>query len=265
MEFPLALRQITRDIINLVEFKSGIPVRVAQDPQLPTIATVRIACKGSVPNHFVLYKPSPGESPDYQICFECAYILRLFSNPPEKRFDLIDTAKGREEVEKLMTAPGGVAIKYRLRKAQIEEMRSQFLNGLLVHLRSVPIGMRVSEWLATNYPELMPLEEEHVQKEFKINRESLQGEVKEITPSKVFRAAQLITAAYTLYWSEKLGKPEVFNPYRLEKYEKDAMALLDIYGQTPDDPTYDQALIDAWGKHLGITDWYTWQLYQPPM
>jgi len=265
MEFLLTLRQTTRDIIKLVEDKSGIPVRVTQDPKIPTIATVRMARKGSVPNHLVLYKPFPGESPDYQICFECTYILRLFSNPPEKRFDLIDTAKGREEVEKLLTVPGGIATKYRLRKAQIQELRSQFLSGLLVHLRSVPIGLRVSEWLATHYPELQPLEAEHVQKEFNINRQALEGEVKDATPSKVFRTAQAITAAYTLHWSEKLGKPEVFNPYRLEKFEEDARKLLDIYEQMPDDPTYDQALIDAWGKHLGLTDWYTWQLYQPPM
>jgi hypothetical protein len=261
----LTLRQITRDIISLVEEKSGIPVRVTQDPNLPTLATVRIARKGSTPVHLVVYKPSPGESPDYAICFQCTYVLRLFSNPPEKRFDLTDTEKGRQEVEKMITAPGGVASKFRLRKAQIEELRSQFLDGLLIHLRSVPVGLRVSEWLATHYPELEPLEKEHVQREFDINRQSLQEQIKEITPPKVFQAAQAIAAAYALYWSEFYGKPEVFNPYILAGFEKDARALLDIYHQIPDDPTFDQALIDAWGKHLGLTSWYAWLPYQPPM
>jgi hypothetical protein len=235
-----------------------------QDSELSTIATVRIARKGSVPTHLVLYKPYPGESPDYQICFECTFILRLFSNPPEKRFDLTDTTKGRDEVEKMMRSPGAIASKYQLKKAQIEELRSQFLSGLLMHLRSVPIGLRVSKWLATNYPELVPLEKEHVQKEININRESMKSEIKDITPAKVFQAAQTISAAYALYWSEFYNEPEVFNPYFLAGYKKDAYALLDIYHQIPDDPTYDQALIDTWGKHLGLTDWYTWVPYQPP-
>jgi hypothetical protein len=263
--FPLTLRDVTREIIQLVEDRTGIPVRVTQDPKLPTIATVRMARKGSVPSHLVIYKPYPGESPDYQICFECAFILRLFSNPPEKRFDITETAKGREEVEKMMTTPSGVAAKYRLKKAQIDELRTQFLGGLIIHLRSVPVGLRISEWLSTNYPELEALEKEYVQKEFDINRQSMKGEVKDITPPKVFLAAQAITAAYMFYWSEFYTKPEVFNPYIQEGFEKDARVLLDIYHRTPDDPTFDQALIDAWGRYLGLADWYTWQPYQPPM
>ena len=47
-------------------------------------------------------------------------------------------------------------------------------------------------------------------------------------------------------------------------FEKDGLALLDIFEQMPDDPSYDQALIDAWGSHLGIKDWYTWVAYQSP-
>ena len=261
----MTLRQITREIIKLVETKSGIPVRVTQDPKLPTIATVRMARKGSVPTHLIIYKPNPGENPDYQICFECGFILRLFSNPPEKRFDLTDTSKGREEVEKLMMALGGAAVRYRLKQAQIEELRSQYLNGLLVHLRSVPIGLRVSEWLTANYPEFEALEKEHVQKEISINRQAMKAEIKNITPPKVFHAAGSISAAYTLYWSDKYKKRDLFNPYRLEGFEKDAKKLLEIFEQTPDDPTSDQALIDAWGKHLGLTDWYTWLPYQPPI
>jgi len=97
----LELRQITREIIHSVEEKSGIPVRVAQDNNLSTIAAVRMARKGASPVHLVLYKSYPGESPDYQISFECGYILRLFSNPPEKRFEITDTVQGqgKEEVE----------------------------------------------------------------------------------------------------------------------------------------------------------------------
>ena len=261
---PLTLRQTTRNIIQLVEDKSGIPVRVTQDPKLPTMAAVHMARKGGSPVHLVLYKPFPGQSPDYQICFECTYILRLFSNPPEKRFDIASTEQARKEVEEMMNAPDGVGAKYGLKKSQIGELRDQFLNGLITHLRSIPVGLRASEWLATNYPELETLEKEHVHKEIEINRQSMKKEIEEITPPKIFKTAQTITAAYMLYWSEFFNQPELFNPYILRGFEKDARSLLDIYHQTSDQPIHDQELINAWGEHLGLTNWYTWILYQSP-
>ena len=260
----LTLRAITRDIIRLVEDQTGFPVRVREDPKLPVITTVRMARAGGLPVHLISYKQTPGEVPDYQICFECGYILRLFDNPPEKRFDITDTAKGREEVEKMILSPGGLASKYRLGKAQIEQMRSQFLNGLIVHLRSIPVGLRVSEWLSAHYPDLEALEKEHVQKELDVNRQSISKEVKEITPPKVFQVAQSISAAYAWYWSEIYGKPELFNLYRLNGFEKQGQKLIEIFEQIPDRATHDQELIDVWGRHLGIADWYTWVPYQPP-
>jgi len=260
----LELRRVTREVIKLLEDKSGIPVRVLQEQKLTTIATVRIARKGSVPVHFVLYKPSAGESPDYSICFECGYILRLFSTPPEQRFDIAESIHGQEEVEKEISLPGGIATKYRLKKAQIEEIRTQFLSGMITHLRSVPVGLRVSEWLSSSYPELNEVQETHVKKELQINRESLKEKIKEITPPKIFQATQAINAAYALYWSDKYGKPDIFNPFRLYGFEKDGETLINIYKNTPDDPSYDKILIDTWAKHLSITDWYNWVSYQPP-
>ena len=260
----MTLREITREIIGLVEEKSFIPVRVREEPNLPTLATVRIARKGKSPVHLISYKPSAGEAPDYRICFECGFILRLFSTPPEKRFDLGDSVKGQEEVEQAMTSPGGVAVKYRMSKPQVAELQGQFLGGLITHLRSIPVGLRVSQWLETNYPTLKPLEETHVQEELKLNKQTMKEDIKQITPPKVYSAAQAINAAYASFWSANFEEPRILNPYRLQGFEKDGLALMGIYEQMPDDPTYDQALIDAWGKHLGISAWYTWVPYQPP-
>jgi hypothetical protein len=260
----LTLRAITREIIQLVETQTGIPVRVMEDPKLQVLATVRMARAGGLPAHLITYKQAPGDVPDYQICFECGYILRLFDNPPEKRFDITDTSKGREQVEKMITAPGGLASKYRLGKTQIEQMQAQFLNGVIVHLRSIPVGLRVSEWLSAAYPDLEALEKEHVQKELNVNRQSMSNEVKDITPKKVFQAAQSISAAYAWYWSGIYGKPELFNLYRLNGFEKQGQKLMEIFEQIPDRPRHDQELIDAWGENLGISDWFTWVPYQPP-
>ena len=69
------LRETTRDIINLVEEKTGFPVEVMDDPTLATTAVVSIARRKTVPAHIIRYLPSPSQPPDYVICFQCGYIL----------------------------------------------------------------------------------------------------------------------------------------------------------------------------------------------
>jgi hypothetical protein len=169
----------------LVEDVSGIPVQVTEDPKLQNLANVRMARKSGLPQHLIIYKSEIGEPPDYQICFQCGYIIRLFENPPDKRFDMVETQIGRDEVEDSIKKPGGIADKFRMRKAQISELRNQFLSGLLIHLRSVPVGLRISEWLSSNYPELDDLKNRHIQKEIYINMQSLAGDVKMTTPPQI--------------------------------------------------------------------------------
>ena len=94
----MTLRQTTREVIKLVEEISGIPVRVVEEPRLSTNASVRMARKGILPDHLILYKPQPGKPPVYQICFECAHIIRMFQNPPARRFVLAGTEKGNDYI-----------------------------------------------------------------------------------------------------------------------------------------------------------------------
>jgi hypothetical protein len=77
-------RETTRRIISLVEEKTGFPVRVTKDLSLKTLATVRMA-REPMPVHMIIYNPSINTAPDYLICYQCGFILRLFSCPPSKR------------------------------------------------------------------------------------------------------------------------------------------------------------------------------------
>ena len=57
----MSLLPATREFLALVETETGYPVRVREDPSLPTLAVVRMA-RGNVPAHFVTYKPTRDES-----------------------------------------------------------------------------------------------------------------------------------------------------------------------------------------------------------
>ncbi len=259
----MKLRQTTREIIHLVEEVSGIPVQIMEDPKLQTMAKVQMARKKGTPQHLIIYKSESGQKPDYQICFQCGYIIRTFQNPPDERFDIIETQYGREAVERLIRQSGGIADKFRLRKNQILEMRNQYLSGLLIHLRSVPIGFRISEWLTNKYTELNNLKREHIEKELNINKQSLSGKIKASTPQKVYDASLSISAAYALYWALKYNKHEWFNPYRLHGYNLAGHELIDLYQKIPKEPINDYKLLEEWGKYLKIDEWFTFIPYKP--
>ena len=136
-----------------MEKETGYPVKLLEEPNLPTFAVVRMA-RNSVPAHFVQYKPTHDESLDYMICFQCGFILRLFENPPEQRFDLAGTPDAERAVSSMLSGPSGTLEKYGLQPAQLAQMAATFLSGLMTHLRSVPIGMRIADWIYASYPAL---------------------------------------------------------------------------------------------------------------
>jgi hypothetical protein len=125
----LPLLDVTHEFLALVEKETGYPVKLLEDPNLPTFAKVHMA-RGNVPAHFVYYKPTRDESLDYMICFECGFVLRLFENPPDHRFSLGGTAEGEHEVLSMLSGPGGSLTKLGLQPAQLEQMASSFFSGL---------------------------------------------------------------------------------------------------------------------------------------
>jgi hypothetical protein len=258
----LDIRQTTRDIISMVEERSGFPVQVLEDPNLPVIAQVRMA-RGSVPSHFILYK-TEGESLDYSICHQCGFILRLFANPPDRRFELAGARIGHAEIEKALLAPDGPARKFNLGSDKIIQLRSYFVTSIMIHLRSIPIGLRVSVWLADAYPELAEPQRTQVMNELAKAKATLKPDIRETTPDVVYRPSEIINAAFALFWAQRYNQPEIAAPYCFAGYEKDGQALLKIWHELPDDPLNDKELVDTWADYLGLRNWYTWVAYEPP-
>jgi hypothetical protein len=100
----MTLREVTRTVIKRVEDASGCPVVVSEDASLKTLAASRIA-RGTNKIHLISFNPSVVSEPDYLICFQCGFILRLFGVPAADRFDLVGTVEGKQIVNQLVTAP----------------------------------------------------------------------------------------------------------------------------------------------------------------
>lgn len=260
----MKLRDVTRKFIARLEEKSGYIVTVREDPTLPVLATILIA-RGTLPAHVLTYKPGfKGESPDFMICWQCAITTRMFECPPDQRFQIMNSPEGNRALDNILNAPNGIANKLHLGKAEIESFKSQLMGGILTHLRSVPIGLRVSDNLTVEFPELLEYESQHVEKELEIGKQSLAPSVKQSIPPEIYNASQAITAAYALYWAERLESPEIARPFDMDNFSGHGQQLLSIFNTVPDDVTNDNELIDRWADYLGIRNWYTWMPYQAP-
>jgi len=260
----LKLREITKEMIALLEEKSGCAVHVMEDPRLSTMSEIKIA-RGSLPAHIISYKPvSKTEAPDYAIIFQCALAMRLFDCPPDDRMLIAVSPSGSDDLQAILTRPNGFAEKHQLSSADLEGFKDQLLHGLITHLRSVPLGLRVSEKLSLDHPELLDLESKQVEMELRLNRESLAESIREVMPQEVFNPTQCINAAFAAFWAGRLERPEIVNPYRLAGFESQGSELLKLCEEIPNDPINDCELIDRWAGYLQIREWYTWLPYQTP-
>src|SRR5437867_2366809 len=97
------LRAATREVIKRVEDTTGRPVLVGADATLKVLATVSMA-RGQAPAHFVTYNPTGNAAPDYLICYQCGFVLRLFANPPSQRFDFTGSPSARAKVLEAVSA-----------------------------------------------------------------------------------------------------------------------------------------------------------------
>ena len=212
-----------------VEALTGCPVQVSQDASIKTMAVLDIA-RGPVRPHKIRIHPKFAEEVDYLTCFQCGLILRKFSIPAEKRFDLHPSPKGLRDVTKL------VFDHYANKKLPAEFMRdfaSQIFNGLMVQLVSIPVSMRVDSWIAESFPELVGHQKKIVARQIQDALGRSSADVRKLTPEKVAKSSRTMNAANALFWSRRWNDSLLELPYRSANLSVAGSRLLEIYDSTP--------------------------------
>ena len=249
----MAFNELTQRIVNQVEEASGRPVIVQAD------STVRVAAlilaRGSAPAHVVKYNPALGAEADYAICFQCGLALRIFLVPAAERFDVYTSSRGYQECEAISSQhfqKVGMAIPAPIRS----QLLRQFVHGLIVQLRSMPIALRVDDWLRRDYPELVEQQKIGNVRQLNENVTCLRPDVGKQTPKEILRPNIAMNAAFAGFWSRTWADPLVVVPYKTSANLADGQALLKIWNEIPNAPTNDRQLIEAWGDYLNLGDWY---------
>lgn len=257
MPAPTNLRQTTRGLITAVEAQTGKQVIVQDDPKIQTFATVAIARKGA-PAHVIRYKRVPPDEPDYLICYQCGFILRKFGVPAEEMVDFGSTEVGTSITMTLLRNSQGK--KHQLDPDRLRKAAKQMVDGLLIHLLSIPIGLRVGAWLREEHADLVPLQDRQVVREVKLSERTNTTEIKRRIPKKIFDATQSINAAFAIFWADALQQPDLAEPFR--DYRKDGQVLVDLLNDIPPGPENDRELLDTWAQYLHLSDWYQWVPFQ---
>ena len=257
------LREVTRAVIKLVETASGCPVVVSEDASLNTLAVSRIA-RGTNRIHTISFNPSAVSEPDYLICYQCGFILRLYGVPAIDRVDLAGTAEGRQTVNRLLTSADGPGAKLKLPAETVAGLRDQLFEGLMTQLRSIPIGFRVDSWIIREYPELAQLQRDMAMRQIKDNLAGLSPDIKKIAPKKVYQSNLSMGAAFAEFWARRYADPTLALPFKAAGHLKAGDELLAMLDEFADDPAADRQLVDAWGEYLSLTGWYRWVPYDAP-
>jgi hypothetical protein len=245
------------EIVNIItaraEEVSGTPVLVNPDPSLQLYATVKMA-RGGAPAHVISYNPRSA-APDYAVAFQCGYIIRTFSVNENNRLDVGGSYWGRKEANKLVTehlrrTSGSVSKEVR------EQVAVQIYDGLVRQLRSMPVGLRVDGWLASEYPDLHEQQRVMIARQLNDNLGTLRPEVKKMAPDKVYSANVGMNAAFASFWARKWNEPEHVVGYKAAGFLDLGEKLLNMYDEVPDHPGHDRQLIESWGEATGINGWY---------
>jgi len=240
-------------IMDQLHELSGKPVLVQADPTLKTLSTIRIA-RGPAPVHVVLYNPASASFADYLIAYQCGFAIRIFQLPESDRFDLTSSYRGQRDSEKLVNEKAQQS-DLPLNKAGRLGLRDQMLNGLLIQLRSVPIGLRIDHWIASTYPALKDQQAISIRRQLNDNLESLRPEIKRFAPEQIHRANVSMNAAFAAFWSRLWGEAMLNAPYKATGHFGTGEELLADLDRLPQEAGSDRALMETWAERLGIRSW----------
>lgn len=249
------LRAASRSVLQQVETLTGKPVQFMRDDKLSIMATLQMARNGAE-FHVLRYRPTD-EPLDYLIAHQAGFVLRLFQNPPEARYDFAPAPQAGSHVEALLKAAPHL---------QAEDLRvlpdfAKFVaQWTLMNLRSMPVGMRVDAWIAETMPELRELQTASLARQQRENAALLAYRLGRLTIPPTLMGT---LAAFALFTDRLSGSGTFAVPYGATGSLERGQRLLDLLAAVPDAPTSDCTLIDQWAAGEGLSGWYSWIPFVP--
>ncbi|MCW5640972.1 MAG: DUF1772 domain-containing protein [Rhodoferax sp.] len=225
-----------------------------RDEGLTLLATLQMARNGAE-FHVLRYQPT-NEPLDYVIAYQAGFLLRLFENLPNRRFDFCPSPEAGRRVEPIIATAQALAPSD---KEMLPEFSKFVAQWALMNLRSLPIGMRIDQWIASDYPELRELQEASIARQQQQNADLLSFRRGKLTiPIPLMGSI----AAYALFAERLSGQGAYTVPYGAAGVLTQGEQLMALWDSVPADAQHDCELVDRWAAAAGLTGWYNWVPYR---
>jgi hypothetical protein len=233
---------------------SGKSVLMQRDPNCSGHASIKIASHEDSA-HVLRYKPELEAELPYLSAFQCGLALRSIQAKTVNRFDLASTPVMGHEVKQM--------IEEHLRKtgsavpmSMVPQLCQQLGHGLGLQLRSMPIAIRVDEWLHRDYPALAELQRKSIERQLQEAMHALGPSVRAFAPQRIIDANVGMSCAFAKFWASTWNEPEVAIPFTSAGYGKIGDELLGLVQSLDRSPDGDRELVNKWAERLGLAGWF---------
>ena len=190
----------TQKMMDLVTEKTGYGVSVIMASDIASWADM-VSASEKNPRHLIRVNAKYARYGDYLVALQCAMLMIKWADP----FHLPCFLVRQSKTEKIINE---VSKDHKLRNLP-SAVRHQFskmiVEGLLNQLQSAPTEMMAIEICYELCPGLRGVQEEAVEVNLPEMTASLSTQIRDRTPSEVFRKTAAMNAAFCLEWAERSG------------------------------------------------------------
>ena len=243
-------KSAVQKVLEKVEAATGYAVTVQDDQSLGVLATVKAAHSG-MPFTLIRVRPDTADIREYTVCYQCGFVLRQAMLTAGQRWEIAVSPKGRLELDRIVRKSAAGKLGQTARSAFVENM----LGGLIVQLRSVPIGLRIDQWIQSEFPALVDQQRESTERQLEANVGVLSPNIRRMAPEPIYQASASMNAAVAVYWAALWGDNTKLTPYKVSGFSDAGNALIHRLHDASVDPESDRSLIESWAAQLGISGW----------
>jgi len=253
----LELIKPVHDILDRVVEVSQKKIEFIEKNDLPTFAAIKMA-RRSMPAHLIFHKKEHNDLVNHLIAHECGHILRMFVVPVEKRLIPMTNQeiKGialNEMQDEIMGLSKILSLE------NLAQIINLWFNGTVRQVTNLPPDIMIEKWLYDEYPEIRPYQFRSLQKQHQEALAGLKNEVKQITPSKILNASNIMNYAFFRIIGFHM-KNNFLTPYNQTVYVRKGKELAEYTEKncTINDYEGDLEMINYWARYLGLSNWFKW-------
>jgi hypothetical protein len=203
--------EAAREIQSLLDRVSGVPAISQLDDNVAGFASMS-SPTAEKRFHVLRYKPRFESDLPFITAFQCGITLRTYQSLPENRFDVTRTTEMETQIHPLVAGhikSTGV----RLAPPQVAELAGQFGRGLGTQLRSLPVAIRVNDWILREYPALATLQRRNADREIQEAMHGLSPNIRSFAPQRIIDANAAMNCANVKFWAAAGNDPLIEVPF----------------------------------------------------